>query len=360
MNRFLSRRPRARWLAAVTAAALVVSACGGDDGDSSDTTAASQTTAGSETTTANGDASTTTAADTPDGAFPVTFETAFGTTVIESRPERVVSVGYTEGDLILALGVTPVAIRDWYGEQPGGLWPWAAESPAAQAGEIEALDSSELNLERIAALQPDIIFAIGSGIEQAEYDALAGIAPVVARPPDSTTFGTPWDEAQIMIGKALGLEAEATALVDDVKAQIQAVADAHPEWAGRTGSFTSISTDGAVAAFVDGDNRGHMLTQLGFVIPDEITAAAGDSFYADLSGEQIGLVDTDLLLYTTYPTSDRATVEAMPLFQALAAVTEGRAAFIDDELGGAMAFSSTLSIPYALDALVPLIETALG
>lgn len=354
MNRLLSRRPRARWLAAATAAALVVSACGGDDDSSGDTTAPSATTA------AGSDAPATTGAAATDGAFPVTFETEFGTTVIESKPERIVSVGYTEGDLVLALGVTPIAIRDWYGDQPGGLWPWAAEAPAAQAGDIEALGSEELNFEAIAALDPDVIFAIGSGIERAEYDALAGIAPVVARAPGTTTFGTTWDEAQVMIGRALGLEAEAQALVDDVKGQIQAVADAHPEWAGKTASITSIGTDGSVAAFVDGDNRGHMLTQLGFVIPDEVTAAAGESFYADLSGEQIEMVDTDLLLYTTYPTTDRAEVEAMPLFQSLAAVTEGRTGFVDDALGGALGFSSTLSIPYALDALVPLIETALG
>ena len=45
----------------------------------------------------------------------------FDTTVIESKPERVVSIGYTEGDYVLALGVTPVAVRDWYGDQPGVL-----------------------------------------------------------------------------------------------------------------------------------------------------------------------------------------------------------------------------------------------
>ena len=145
---------------------------------------------------------------TPDeGAFPVTFDTKFGETVIESKPERVVSVGYTEGDLILALGVTPVAIRDWYGDQPNGLWPWAAATPAAQAGDIEVLPSAEINFEQVAALDPDVIFAIGSGIEQEQFDALSEIAPVVAQSDEYNDFGTPWDVTQVMIGKALGLEA---------------------------------------------------------------------------------------------------------------------------------------------------------
>ena len=37
------------------------------------------------------------------------------------------SVGFTDQDFILALGVTPVGIRDWYGDQPFGTWPWAQD-----------------------------------------------------------------------------------------------------------------------------------------------------------------------------------------------------------------------------------------
>jgi iron complex transport system substrate-binding protein len=272
----------------------------------------------------------------------------------------VVSVGYTEGDLILALGVTPVAIRDWYGDQPNALWPWAAESPAAQAGEIEVLASAQLDFERIASLEPDVIFAIGAGIEQADFDQLLSIAPVVAQTDEYNNFGTPWDVAQLMIGKALGLEAEAQALVDGVNAQIAEVVAAHPDWHGKSGAVATIALNGTSGAFTYGDNRGHLLTQLGFVIPEEITAASGDTFYAALSAEQIELLDTDLLLYTAYPTSDRPTVDALPLVKALDVMADGRAAFLDDETGGAMAFSSTLSIPYALDAIVPQIEQAIG
>ena len=201
-------------------------------------------------------------------AFPVTFDTMFGETVIESKPERVVSVGYTEGDLILALGVTPVAIRDWYGDQPNGLWPWAAATPAAQAGDIEVIPSAEINFEQVAALNPDVIFAIGSGIDQEQFDTLSAIAPVVAQSDEYNDFGTPWDVAQVMIGKALGLEAEAQALVDDVNAPVRGGRRRPPGLAGpERHRVATISADGTIGAFTDGDNRGHLLTQLGFVIP---------------------------------------------------------------------------------------------
>ena len=58
-------------------------------------------------------------------SFPTTITHAFGQTVVEAQPTRVVSVGVTEHDFLLALGVVPVAVTDWYGDQPYATWPWA-------------------------------------------------------------------------------------------------------------------------------------------------------------------------------------------------------------------------------------------
>jgi len=162
-----------------------------------------------------------------------------------------------------------------------------------------------------------------------------------------------------MIGQALGLEPEAQALVDDVNEQYAAAVEAHPEWQGMTGTVSAVGEDESIGVFTDGDNRGHMLTQLGFAIPAEITEIAGDSFYAQISAEQISLLDNDLLAYIV-PTADRERFEASPLFQSLTAVQDGRTVFVDEALAGAMGFASTLSIPYALEALVPQIAAALG
>ena len=283
----------------------------------------------------------------------------FGEVVIDELPERVVSVGYTEGDLILALGVTPVAIRDWYGDQPNALWPWAADTPAAKAAPIEVIPAAEINFEQVASLDPDVIFAIGSGIEQADFDTLSAIAPTVAQSADYNVFGTPWDVAQLTIGQALGLEPEAQALVDDIDAKFAAAVEANPDWQGLTGTVSAAGDDGSIGVFTDGDNRGHILTQLGFVIPEEINEIAGDSFYADISAEQVALLDNDLMVYIV-PEADRAQLEELPLWQSLVVVQEGRTVWVDEALAGAMGFASTLSLGYALDELVPQIEAALG
>ena len=360
-------RPRYRRAGSVLVAAcamLAVAACGSDDNSATaGTTLDSGTTVDPGTTVDSGTtdavAGTTDAAantEAVEGTFPVSIDNMFGTTVIESKPERVVSIGYTEGDYVLALGVTPVAIRDWYGEQPGGLWPWAAEAPAADDS-IVVLQPDSLNFEKVAELDPDVIVAMVSEIEQADYDRLTEIAPVVAQTDEYVQYGTPWDEVQLTIGKALGLEAEAQAIVDDVGAQIADAAAAHPDWAGQTANFVVPAADGTWYAYTDQDSRGRLLTELGFTIPQPILDLAGDLFYAQGSGENLALVDADLLTYVTEVADE---VEALPLWQNIPAVADGRSLLVDQGLAGAMSFSTTLSLPYAIDGLVPQIETTLG
>src|SRR5689334_18891521 len=63
----------------------------------------------------------------PGAAFPVTVPHKYGETTVTEEPQRVVSVGVTEQDVLLQLGVVPVAVTEWYGEQPFATWPWARE-----------------------------------------------------------------------------------------------------------------------------------------------------------------------------------------------------------------------------------------
>ncbi len=51
--------------------------------------------------------------------------TSFGETKIPAPPKRVVSAGFTEQDDLLAVGVVPIAVTDWFGGEPFGVWPWA-------------------------------------------------------------------------------------------------------------------------------------------------------------------------------------------------------------------------------------------
>lgn len=61
------------------------------------------------------------------GAFPVTVEHAFGSTEVTKAPKRVVSVGYTDDQAILAFGVKPVGMVDQY-PNPAGKSPTSTPS----------------------------------------------------------------------------------------------------------------------------------------------------------------------------------------------------------------------------------------
>src|SRR4051812_11592466 len=95
-----------------------------------------------------------TSADTT--AFPVTIEHKFGRTEIRAQPKRVVSLGLTDQDAMLALGVKPVGATDWFGERPYGNWPWSDAKWGTDRPEVIS-DGNEVNYEKIAALRPDLI-----------------------------------------------------------------------------------------------------------------------------------------------------------------------------------------------------------
>ena len=121
----------------------------------------------------------------------MTIEHKFGSITVKAAPQRVVSIGFTDQDWLLALGVTPIAIRDWYGDQPDATWPWAQ----AMLGDANptVLASAELNFEQIASLKSDLIVGVSSGMTDADYAKLSQIAPTVAQPKQFIDYGTPWD-----------------------------------------------------------------------------------------------------------------------------------------------------------------------
>src|SRR3712207_691603 len=107
------------------------------------------------------------------GAFPLTIENEFGTTEIPAEPQRVVTVGFNDQDFVLALGVTPVGERENLGEYDATTRPWAEELLPAE--DIPTVGGQEINLEAVAALEPDLIVGVYSFMDQTVYDQLSGI-----------------------------------------------------------------------------------------------------------------------------------------------------------------------------------------
>ncbi len=287
--------------------------------------------------------------------FPQTFEHRYGTTVIEEAPERVVSLSYQNADNLLALGVVPVGIRYWYGDYPNGVWPWA---DAALGDNRPVVLTGDVNIEAVAALEPDVIEALWSGLTQEQYDLLSQIAPVVVAEAQYGDYGTPWDVIIQTTGRITGREAEATAQLDALKAGMAGIGAAHPDWAGATIAIGNY-WDGSVATYGDDDIRMTLMHQLGLATAPGVLATVPDGeFYMNLSAEDLSALDADVLIWFVEP-GDLGTVGALPLRTQLDAHAEGREILSDDLLTSAFSHASLLSIPYVLDRLVPEIELAI-
>lgn len=289
--------------------------------------------------------------------FPVTVEHKFGSTTITAAPQRVVAIGYTEQDYLLALGVTPVAVRYWYGDEADTIRPWAKDYVEGSEPVVLNLTFGALNYEAILALDPDLISAVTSGITQEEYDFLSQIAPTIAQSEDYIDFGMPWQEVTRMIGAAVGKSAEAETLVADTEALFSEARAHNPQFEGKTVAV-SYFYDSTYGFYTSQDSRGRFFTDLGFVVPDELVEIAGESFYANISPERIDLLDQDLIaiLNLQFIEGGRAGLEAQPLFSQLSATREGRVAYFEEQVENALGFSSPLSLAYALDGALPQLE----
>jgi iron complex transport system substrate-binding protein len=300
--------------------------------------------------------------DSPAGPGPAerVIGHKFGEARISGMPQRVVTVGLTEQDYLLALGVVPVGVREWFGGQPGALWPWAA-AKLDGAPLPRALPVDEVDFEQIAALGPDLILGVNSGLTSTDHELLARIAPTVAQPAGYADYGAPWQLITETVGTALGRPADAQALVPAVDRQFEKARAENPQFAGRTALLAALMDDGSFYVYAEGPAP-RFLTDLGFTMPP----AAAALFTGDnrapvmLSREQLGLLEADVLVLGLYG-GDAAAVLRDPVFGKLPVARQGRAVMLSQMslANGALTFGSVLSLPAALTELVPRLATAL-
>lgn len=334
----------------------LLAACGGDDDGATATSAASDTVVGADTTvvadsTVAGDSTVgSTGAESADAAFPVTIEHAHGETTIEERPERIVALGTTDQDPLLALGVVPVAVTNWRGS---AVHAWnEAEFGDVTPAEINAPET-EVDFEAIAAADPDLIVALWAGISAEDYELLSGIAPTIPQSGDYPDFGSPWDINTRIIGEAIGESEQAEALIAGVEGEIADVAASNPSLEGTSVVIMADFGDGNLYVTPPDDARYDLLEGLGMD-----TAPAALDGIDTLSFEEVDqLNDVDVVFWLTLP---EATIADDTLYTAQAVHTEGRDIFpaSDSELGLALTFGTALSIPYTLDQLVPMLTAA--
>ena len=336
-----------RPLVAVAATSLLLAACSTDPGTSDATSSPSA------------------ASD----AFPVTLESTFGETTVESAPERVASVNWGNHDVPLALGVVPVGMaKATYGDDDAdGVLPWtyeALEGLGATGDGLPVLfdETDGIAFEQVADTAPDVVLAAYSGLTEEDWKTLSEIAPTVSYP--EFAWGTNWKDMALIDGRALGLEDEAQAVVDDVRAQIEDALAERPDVEGKTVAYTWIdpSDPSTIGVYTPLDARVQLLADLGLENAPSVTELAGDTvqFFVNLSAEQADtLSDVDVLV-TYGDDTTLAALQADPLLNKIPAVARGSVVVLpnDAPLSSATSGPTVLSIPWALDDYLDLFQAA--
>lgn len=167
---------------------------------------------------------------------PVAVEHSYGSTTVPSAPERIAVVGLTEQDIVLALGQVPIAITEWYGDQPSAVWPWAQERlGGAEPTVLSVADGFQL--EKIAGLKPDLIIGTNSGMTKADYEKFSALAPTIPGVKGGTEYLSPWDEQTELVAAAMGKAEEGRQLVKDVQDAYTKAAAEHPEFGGKVATY---------------------------------------------------------------------------------------------------------------------------
>ncbi len=258
-----------------------------------------------------------------------TVEHAMGTTTIPDTPKKVVILTNEGTEALLALGVTPVgAVQSWTANGE----PWynhiADDMKDVQVVGFET--DTQVNLEAIAALQPDLI--IGNKMRQESiYDQLSAIAPTVF----SETLRGDWKENFELYAKALNKVDEGNKVISDYDTRVSDL---------KTELGDQLQKKVSIVRFLAADVRiyqkdsfsGVVLDQLGFARPE--SQDVNEFAIKGATKEQIPLMDGDILFYFTYETGDGAATQVAkewiedPLFKNLEVAKQGNVHEIDDAI----------------------------
>jgi len=292
------------WLIVCLAAFMILAACG--------------------TNGNNGNNGNNSSGDKKEEETTRTVKHAMGETEVPENPEKVVILTNEGTEALLAMDVKPVgAVQSWLGD------PWY-DHISDDMKDVEVVGTeSEVNLEAVAALKPDLI--IGNKLRQEDiYDQLSAIAPTVY----SETLKGDWQENFEFYAKALNKEDKGEEVMNAYNDRIDSMSE---------GLGDQLDKKVSVVRFLAGQTRiyykdsfsGVILEQLGFDRPE---SQQKEDFAEEVTKERIPEMDGDVLFYFTYEAGDgeaNSTAEEWtndPLWNNLQVVKDGNVHEVSDAI----------------------------
>ncbi|WP_018157707.1 ABC transporter substrate-binding protein [Demetria terragena] len=309
-------------------------------------------------------AATSGAAKVAADAFPVSVKHVYGTTTVESEPKRIATIGYTDSEVLLSIGVVPIgAPKITY----GGNKQFSTDHFDAELKKVGGKqparfsDADGTPVDEIVKMNPDLIVATNSGVTQEEYDKLTKIAPVIAYP--DKAYGTPWQTSLAMLGKAVGRPTEAAKVKTRTEKVIKDGLAKYPELEGKTGAWATFNpADTSKFGFYTSfDLRPRMLKEFGLDVPPVVQKASEktDKFSVDMSSEKASDFDADVVVFYVVEKGQTSKLQKHPLLGKIPAIKSGAFVASDNpDIDAKMSAASPLSIPLAVRDFMPLLAAA--
>lgn len=255
-----------------------------------------------------------------DAAFPRTITHDKGQTVIEAKPQRVVSLDNSLVEAVVALEVPLVGGIGSYRDQTG--FPPYLGDAVAQTRDVGPLATP--NLEAIAALQPDVIVS-ASVRHEALYDELSAIAPTVF----VKTTGPTWKQNIRDLGAALGAEAKAEQLLTRYEYRARTLGQAINSKLGNPTVSMVRFLDGPTRLYANSSFSGIVFKDMGLARPQ---AQNVDEFSVEIGEEEIRKADADQIFVTVYSGGQESAerFKRNPLWAELGGVKAGHVHEVED------------------------------
>lgn len=259
---------------------------------------------------------------TPTPAPFLTLTDGMGREVtLEQAPARIVSLAPSNSELLFAVDA---------GDQVVGVTKYCSYPPEACADKevIGGYSAKSISVEKILALQPDLVLAAGK-IHQPVIDALEQQdIPVIAL--TARTFDDVYANIEL-VGRLTGHEAEAATVIADMQAQVEEV----------TAKVATIPADQRLKVFWEVWDEPLMTAGPGTFIGQMIELAGGINIFADvqedypkISAEEVVQRNPDAILGPSKH-SDKLTADQLaqrPGWAEIKAVQDGRIHLIDGDI----------------------------
>lgn len=289
-----------RLFTAVTALSLVLSACGTDDAE--DKSPEKPQTNATDSAASAGDKAEfpmTVSSLTPEREADDGSKLVFEDVTLEEEPKRIISFDYGFLDTLDALGVegiVGVAANGGKGNYPDHL-----KEKYAPSDDIKDVGSlKEINLEAVAAAQPDVIFI--SGRQSTFYEELKEITPnVIFIGSNNSDYIKGVEETVDLAANIFGKQEEAKKLNEDLQAKVNEVKEKAGQYEN---ALVAMYNEKKISGFDNGPDSRFAYVYNDFGFKPATTEISSSAHGSDFSYESILKVDPEVLLIIDRTDSD--------------------------------------------------------